>query len=74
MIAQLAKGNVSTIDSFLMDQENTSLTSMNLDEMDNINGGFIPLVVYGVVIGAEYVAALFLAGVGVGAAVAQGQK
>jgi len=41
-----------------------------VEQVDN-QGGFFPIVVWGVVIGAEYVAGLFLAGVGIGAAVAQ---
>ena len=53
--------------------EFNELSEISIVDAKELNGGFFPIVVWGVVIGAEYVAALFFAGVGVGAAVAQGQ-
>jgi hypothetical protein len=53
--------------------EFNELSEISIVDAKELNGGFFPIVVWGVVIGAEYVAALFIAGVGVGAAVAQGQ-
>jgi lactobin A/cerein 7B family class IIb bacteriocin len=57
-----------------MNLENLNLVELNAQEVQEVDGGFVPIVVWGVVIGAEYVAGLFFAGVGIGAAVAQGQK
>jgi hypothetical protein len=51
-----------------------NLVELNAQETATTEGGFFPIAVWGVVIGAEYVAGLFFAGVGVGAAVAAGQK
>jgi len=55
--------------------KNLDLNAMGVVEMDGKeikenNGGFFPIVIFGVVIAAEYVAGAFLVGVGVGAAVA----
>lgn len=57
-----------------MNLENMNLVELNAQEVQEVEGGFFPIVVWGVVIGAEYVAGLFFAGMAVGAAVAQGQK
>jgi lactobin A/cerein 7B family class IIb bacteriocin len=57
-----------------MSLENLNLVELNAQEVKNTQGGFVPIAIYGIVIGAEYVAGLFFAGVGIGAAVAQGQK
>ena len=57
-----------------MNLENLGLVELNAREVQEVEGGFFPIVVWGVVIAAEYVAALFIAGMGVGVAVAQGQK
>ncbi len=57
-----------------MNLQNLNLVELNGQEIQKTEGGFVPIVVWGVVIGAEYVAGLFLAGVGIGAAVAGGQK
>lgn len=51
-----------------------NLSELNLPECKNVIGGFFPIVILGIKIGADLVAAAFLTGVGVGAAVAQGQK
>ena len=57
-----------------MNLNNLNLVELNAQEVEEVDGGFFPIVIWGVVIGAEYVAGLFFAGVAVGAAVAQGQK
>jgi lactobin A/cerein 7B family class IIb bacteriocin len=57
-----------------MNLQNLNLVELNAQEVENTDGGFFPIVVWGIVIGAEYVATLFVTGVAVGAAVAQGQK
>ncbi|WP_437919928.1 hypothetical protein [Sphingobacterium sp. LRF_L2] len=50
------------------------VTELNVEEVNEINGGFIPLVIFGVAYTASQVAAgagaVFLAGMGIGAAVA----
>ncbi|KEQ30277.1 hypothetical protein [Pedobacter antarcticus] len=59
--------------------ENLQLATLNVEELDsdnlmNTDGGFIPLVIWGVSFTAAQVAggagAVFLAGMGIGAAVA----
>ena len=57
-----------------LDLNKYGVLEMNAGEMREDNGGFFPIVIWGVVIGAEYVAGAFFAGVGIGAAVAAGQK
>ena len=47
---------------------------MDAKEIRKTNGGFFPIVIWGVVIGAEYVAGLFFAGVAIGATVAAGNE
>jgi len=61
-------------------QQNFDLNKMGLapmtgKEIQEINGGFFPIIIYGVMLlTASETFACFLAGVGIGAAVAQGQK
>ena len=61
-------------------QQNLDLNKMGLapmtgEEMQEIDGGFFPIIIYGVMLlTASETFACFLAGVGVGIAVAQGQK
>jgi hypothetical protein len=51
------------------------LAPMTGKEIQEINGGFFPIIIYGVMLlTASETFACFLAGVGIGAAVAQGQK
>lgn len=50
-----------------------NLVELNAQEVEQTEGGFFPIAIWGVVIAAEYVAGLFLAGVGIGAMVAQSQ-
>ncbi len=61
-----------------LDLNACGVQEMQQQEMINTNGGFIPLVFWGVAISAKAVAgmvgACFLAGVGVGAAVASDQR
>lgn len=57
----------------IMNLQNLNLVELNAQEVEQIEGGFFPIVVWGVVIGAEYVAGLFFAGMAVGVAVAQSQ-
>ena len=55
--------------------ENYNLVELNEEQYSDIDGGFFPIVVMGVMLltsGETF--ALFLAGAGIGAAVAQGQK
>lgn len=51
--------------------EQIGVQELTTVEQREVDGGFFPIVVLGVVIGAEYVAGLFFAGVGIGVAVAQ---
>lgn len=50
------------------------VTELNMQEANEINGGFVPLVIFGVYFSAKAVAAgagaVFLAGMGIGAAAA----
>lgn len=56
-----------------LELENMGLIS--LTETDEINGGFFPIIIWGItLLTAGETFACFLAGVGIGAAVAQGQK
>lgn len=52
-------------------KENTMMQEMSLQEMQELNAGFIPLVIWGVAFTAKTVAgacgATFLAGMGIGA-------
>ena len=57
-----------------MNLENLGLVELNAQEVQEVEGGFFPIVIWGVTIGAQYVAGLFFAGIGIGVAVAQGQK
>lgn len=57
-----------------MELKNLGVVDLNLEEAQELNGGFIPIILWGVVVSAEWVATAFFVGVGVGAAVAQGQK
>jgi lactobin A/cerein 7B family class IIb bacteriocin len=50
--------------------QNFGVQEMNAKEIRDIDGGFFPIAIWGVVLGAEYVAGLFYAGLAVGAAVA----
>ena len=54
--------------------ENLNVVELSVEDQTNIEGGFIPLVIWGVAFTASQVAggagAMFLAGVGIGAAVA----
>jgi hypothetical protein len=54
--------------------EQNNLRELSFEETEETNGGFFPIVIWGTIVAAEYVAAAFFVGVGVGAAVAQGQK
>jgi hypothetical protein len=57
------------------DLNKMGLAPMTGEEMRDVDGGFFPIVIYGVmVLTASETFACFLAGVGIGAAVAQGQK
>jgi lactobin A/cerein 7B family class IIb bacteriocin len=53
-----------------MNLDNLNLVELNAQEVQEVDGGFFPIAVWGVVIGAEYVAGLFFAGVGIGCTVA----
>jgi hypothetical protein len=64
---------INVLKILIMNLENLNLVELNAQEVEQTEGGFFPIVVWGVVIGAEYVAGLFFAGVGVGAAVAASQ-
>ncbi|WP_243699253.1 bacteriocin [Flavobacterium hiemivividum] len=57
-----------------MNLQNLNLVELNAQEVQEVEGGFIPLLIWGIAISAETVATAFFVGVGVGAAVAQGQK
>ena len=57
-----------------MNLDNLNLVELNAQDSKEIDGGFIPLLIWGIAISAETVATAFWVGVGVGAAVAQGQK
>ena len=57
-----------------MNLNNLNLVELNAQEVKGTEGGFIPLLIWGIAISAETVATAFWVGVGVGAAVAQGQK
>jgi hypothetical protein len=57
-----------------MNLQNLNLVELNAQEVKEVDGGFIPLLIWGIAISAETVATAFWVGVGVGAAVAQGQK
>lgn len=52
-------------------EKNEFMQEMNLQEMKEVDGGFIPLVIWGVAFSAKAVAgacgATFLAGMGIGA-------
>lgn len=52
-------------------EKNAFMQEMNLQEMKEVDGGFIPLVILGVAFSAKAVAgacgAVFLAGMGIGA-------
>ena len=54
-----------------MNKENSMWREMNLQEMKEVNGGFIPLVIWGVAYSAKTIAAAcgttFLAGMAIGA-------
>jgi len=54
--------------------EMNGVAELNTQEVNEINGGFIPLVIFGVAFSAKAVAggagAVFLAGMGIGAAAA----
>jgi lactobin A/cerein 7B family class IIb bacteriocin len=50
--------------------QNFGVQEMNAKEIREIDGGFFPIAIWGVVLGAEYVAGLFFAGLAVGASVA----
>jgi len=54
--------------------ENYYVLEMDANEIKRTNGGFFPIVIWGVVIAAEHVAALFLTGVAIGATVVAGNK
>jgi hypothetical protein len=57
------------------DLNKMGLAPMTGEEMQEIDGGFFPIIIYGVMLlTASETFACFLAGVGVGVAVAQGQK
>ena len=50
--------------------ERFGVQELNAKEIKDIDGGFFPIAIWGVVLGAEYVAGLFFAGLAVGAGVA----
>lgn len=50
-------------------------SELSADELANVDGGFFPLIILGItLLTASETATVFLVGVGIGAAVAQGQK
>ena len=54
--------------------ENLNVVELTIEDQKNIEGGFVPIVIWGVAFTASQVAggagAMFLAGIGIGAAVA----
>ena len=58
----------------MLELEKLGLVEMDSQEVQEVDGGFFPIAIWGSVLGAEYVAGLFAVGCGIGAAVAQGQK
>jgi lactobin A/cerein 7B family class IIb bacteriocin len=54
----------------MLELEKFGLVEMSSAEVQEVDGGFFPIAIWGVVIGAEYVAGLFFAGVGIGCTVA----
>ena len=45
-----------SLDSFLVDSENVGLTSMDAQEMEQTDGGIVPLVILGVTITGKMIA------------------
>ena len=57
-----------------MNLEKLNFVELNAQEVQETEGGFIPLVIFGIKISASCVTGLFCTGVGVGAAVAATQS
>lgn len=53
LTAQFSNADVLSLDSFLVDNENAGLVSLNGEEMEGTDGGIFPLVIGGVVITAK---------------------
>lgn len=55
--------------------DQTDVSELSENQLVDVDGGFFPLIILGVtLLTASETATVFLVGVGIGAAVAQGQK
>lgn len=57
-----------------MNLDSYNVAELNHNDVVETNGGFFPIIIGIYALDAVWTGAIFLAGIGVGAAVAQGQK